>query len=488
MTPHPLSQLEAFPAAAHAFSQVLIWAQQQAPLRASLSGFESSANEHLRELGRLLVQGFFDACFEAELAAKQGKRRVSGRLIECVFGEVVERRLSEATDEGPARFPLDAQLNVPPERYSLGVRQRVAHAATSQPLGAVVLALKADGMQVPKRQAQQLAERAALDVEAFYALPEHQGASNDTDQADLLLVGSHDATGVLVRKEALRPDTKKKAELAGKKPKGDPTATAGVQRHSHRMACVSAVWDQAPVVRSVGDVLTNEKTAHAKLPRPQNKQVSASLEHSTKASVMHLLNHMQQRDPSGQRPKAMLVDGETKQLGALKTEGKKLGMTMQIVLDLLHVLHYVYVAGKAMYPKTPGNVKAWVDGVARRLLTDPPALVLAYLQREVASRQLTPSAKRALKKCLKYLLERQDHIHYADYLARGLPIASGVIEGTCRSLVKDRLGVTGARWGLAGAEAILKLRAVERNGDWEAYWAFHEAQEWRRHHAAKTAA
>jgi hypothetical protein len=167
MTPHPLSQLEAFPAAAHAFSQVLIWAQQQAPLRASLSGFESSANEHLRELGRLLVQGFFDACFEAELAAKQGKRRVSGRLIECVFGEVVERRLSEATDEGPARFPLDAQLNVPPERYSLGVRQRVAHAATSQPLGAVVLALKADGMQVPKRQAQQLAERAALDVEAF---------------------------------------------------------------------------------------------------------------------------------------------------------------------------------------------------------------------------------------------------------------------------------------------------------------------------------
>lgn len=54
--------------------------------------------------------------------------------------------------------------------------------------------------------------------------------------------------------------------------------------------------------------------------------------------------------------------------------------------------------------------------------------------------------------------------------------------------MKDRLGVTGARWGLAGAEALLKLRAVERNGDWEKYWAFHEAQEWGRHHAAKNAA
>lgn len=370
----------------------------------------------------------------------------------------------------------------------MAVREQVARAATSQPLGAVVEALVADGVRVPKRQAQGLVERAALDVDAFYALPQHQGASNDTDTENLLLVGSHDATGVLVRKNALRPDTKKRAETAGKKPKGDPTATAVPQRHSHRMASVSAVWDQEPVVRSVDDVLADDKAGATKLPRPKNKHVEASLERGTTASIKRLLAQMQQRDPSGQRPKVMLVDGETKQLAAVKSEAKKLGMTVQIVLDLLHVLHYVYLAGKAMYPKTPGNVEAWVDGVTRRLLTDPPTAVLAYLQGELASRHLKPAAKKALKKCVKYLSERRENIHHADYLARGLPIASGVIEGTCRSLVKDRLGVTGARWGLAGAEAVLKLRAVERNGDWEAYWAWHEEQEWKRHHAAKKAA
>lgn len=195
-------------------------------------------------------------------------RMSDSRLIECVFGEVYERRLVESTDEGTARFPLDAQLNVPPERYSLGVRQQVAHAATSQPVGAVVVALMANGVQVPKRQAQQLVERAALDVDAFYALPEHRGASNDTDADGLLLVGSHDATGVLVRTDALRPDTRKKAESAGGKPKGDPTETAGVRRHSHRMAYVSAVWDQAPTKRSVDDTLAHDKAASPKLPRP----------------------------------------------------------------------------------------------------------------------------------------------------------------------------------------------------------------------------
>ena len=62
-----------------------------------------------------------------------------------------------------------------------------------------------------------------------------------------------------------------------------------------------------------------------------------------------------------------------------------------------------------------------------------------------------------------------------------------MIEGTCRSLVKNRLGVTGARWGLAGAEAVLRLRAVDRSGDWEAYWAFHEAQEEPHPHASVNA-
>jgi hypothetical protein len=63
---------------------------------------------------------------------------------------------------------------------------------------------------------------------------------------------------------------------------------------------------------------------------------------------------------------------------------------------------------------------------------------------------------------------------YGTALAAGWPIATGIIEGACRHLVKDRLDITGARWGLAGAESVLKLRALRANGDFDTYWAWHE--------------
>jgi hypothetical protein len=74
---------------------------------------------------------------------------------------------------------------------------------------------------------------------------------------------------------------------------------------------------------------------------------------------------------------------------------------------------------------------------------------------------------------------------YAEALADGLPIATGVIEGACRYLVKDRMDITGARWSLTGAEAVLRLRAIRASGDFDAYWEFHLAQEHARNHAER---
>jgi hypothetical protein len=67
-------------------------------------------------------------------------------------------------------------------------------------------------------------------------------------------------------------------------------------------------------------------------------------------------------------------------------------------------------------------------------------------------------------------------------LAAGFPIATGVIEGACRHLINDRLDITGARWGLQCAEAILKLRSIHSNGDFEKYWTFYQQQSKKRLH------
>ena len=111
------------------------------------------------------------------------------------------------------------------------------------------------------------------------------------------------------------------------------------------------------------------------------------------------------------------------------------------------------------------------------LLTKHPLDVVAGIRQAATLAQLTDKERAPVDSCIKSLLDNMLYIRYAELLARGFPIASGVIEGACRHLVQDRMGITGARWGLASAEAVLRLRALRSNGDWDEYWLFHLKQE-----------
>ena len=99
-----------------------------------------------------------------------------------------------------------------------------------------------------------------------------------------------------------------------------------------------------------------------------------------------------------------------------------------------------------------------------------------------SKKKLEGNMLEAADKCADYLLKYASMLKYDKYLKRGFPIASGVIEGACRYLIKDRLDITGARWGLTGAEAVLKLRSIVSSGDFDQYWLFHKQQELKRNH------
>ena len=113
--------------------------------------------------------------------------------------------------------------------------------------------------------------------------------------------------------------------------------------------------------------------------------------------------------------------------------------------------------------------------------------VIADLRSQGTQRGLASSAKVKLRTLTGFLESNLHHTQYDEYLAAGCPIATGVIEGACRHLVKDRMDITGARWGLTGAEAILRLRSLHVSGDLPAYWAFHRSEEFVRNHAASYA-
>ena len=98
---------------------------------------------------------------------------------------------------------------------------------------------------------------------------------------------------------------------------------------------------------------------------------------------------------------------------------------------------------------------------------------------------LADDRRTGVEACVRYLTNNTEYLRYDQALASGWPIATGVVEGACRHLIGDRLGITGSRWGIEGAEAILRLRAVIDNGDFETYWAFHLRREHYRVHQAR---
>jgi len=120
-----------------------------------------------------------------------------------------------------------------------------------------------------------------------------------------------------------------------------------------------------------------------------------------------------------------------------------------------------------------------------RILAGEADAVIAALGQQATDAGLTAQQRGGVDACIGYLTAKRELLGYHTALARGWPIATGVIEGACRHLVGDRLDITGARWGLHGAEAVLKLRALWTNGDFDAYWRFHLAREHRRVHQAR---
>ncbi len=128
------------------------------------------------------------------------------------------------------------------------------------------------------------------------------------------------------------------------------------------------------------------------------------------------------------------------------------------------------------------RAEQWVRDQARNILAGRAGIVAAAIRRKATYHGLDPGQRRNADTAAAYLLAKKPYLDYPTALHNGWPIATGVIEGACRHLVKDRMDITGARWGLPGAEAILKLRALISNGDFDQYWTWHLAQEQQRIH------
>jgi hypothetical protein len=458
------------------------------------SDLETFCEEQGREWARLLLEDHLAlrASLEKRVdvmgadGVERSTTRDSERHLETLVGTVAVPRMAYQAPGAEDLHPMDAALNLPRELFSHGVRRMVAKEVARASFEEVVeMVADYGGAKIAKRQVEELAVRAALDFDVFYGARDLPECS-----AEALLVLSTDAKGIVVRPEDLRPTTRKRAE--GARSKLETRLSGGEKRNRKRMAQVAAVYSVDPWIRTPEDVLHGLRHENTDKSRPklQAKRVWASVEKAPGKVIRAMFDEALRQDPEKARRWVVLVDGDEKQLRAVKAAARRAQVKVTIIVDVVHVIEYVWKAARALFGEANPEAEPWVSNRLLELLGGHSGGDVARTIRGWAERRdLDDARTRAIETACGYMADRTRTrlMHYAEALADGLPIATGVIEGACRYVVKDRMDRTGARWSLTGAEAVLRLRAIRASGDFDAYWEFHLAQEQLRNHAQRYA-
>jgi hypothetical protein len=459
---------------------------------------QQALEEYVTTAGRELQRQLMQDQLDARAAREQRLGQVAGadgvarrraeighrRLVATTVGPVEVRRIAYRAPGVSNLHPADAQLALPSRVYSFPLQRRVVHEVAAGSLRAARAAvIRATGQHLGTRQLMQIATEAATDIRDFYQHATGPGTDAAGTGGRDVLVLTLDSTGVNMIPADLR-------EPPPARPAGPQPPSAQLARRDRtgrtRMAVVTAIYDATPVPRTAADILpadAAERAARRRGPRTRDRTVDASLEHSVAPMVTALFDQAETRDRQHRRRWVVLVDGANHQLDCIQREADRRGVRVDIIVDFIHVLEYLWKAAEDLH--TTHNARAaFVHATARDLLEGHAPRVVADLNAHLRARAADKPAV-GLQRAAAYLHAKQPYLNYHIALTLGWPIATGVIEGCCRYLVKDRLDVTGARWSLPGAEAILLLRAVIANGDFDQYWQFHLNREYQRTHVSR---
>ena len=395
-----------------------------------------------RELGRLL-----DDHLALRAIREQRPERVIGdeglvrgrvesghtRALETVFGTVTVERLAYRAPGLANLHPADAGLNLPVERHSHGLRKlAAAEAARGSFQDAVEAIERSTGQQLGRRQVQELAQLAAVDFEDFY-----EARRPKRSKADQLLVLSADGKGIVMRPDALRPKAAIRAARAGPKPR---TRLSAAEKLGHkRMAEIGAVYDATPTPRTAADILAHDRPAGeqpAPGPVAANKWLTASIVKAPATVIARVFDEAQRRDPKHRRTWLALVDAANHQIQRIKYEAKKRNVKLTIICDFVHVLEYLWNAAGCFYPEGHPAAQAWVYQQATRVLEGHATKVAGTIRRKATTTKLGPAARKPADDAAAYLTNKAPYLDYPTALANGWPIATGIIEGACRHLVK----------------------------------------------------
>jgi hypothetical protein len=425
------------------------------------------------QVGRCSLAAFFDACGTGDLGATltlpdghtapRLELRHTRRYV-SIFGEFRLARTVYGSREGQALefVPLDNRWQLPQSVFSYVLQDWDQALAVEQAFSQVnqtiarMLKFK-QSVDSLEGMNQQMAQDASWFRDA-------QGSPPPAEEGQIVVVTA-DGKGIVMRGQATP------TVCGGERPPGERV-------NGKRMATVGAVYTVDPYVRTAADVVAalfrDPDYEAAPRPEPCHKRVWASLPQEApkpRSSIAVVSDWLwwefAQRNPRLTRPTVCLCDGQEALWQAC--DAAVLDPERVDILDLLHVTPRLWQAAKLLYGEKGPQVVPFVRQRVMQVLEGKVETVLRSLRRLGVERGLKGAKKKALARLCGYFQKNRRRMRYDVYLREGYPIASGVIEGACRHLIKDRMERAGMHWTPAGAQAMLDLRSVWIGGYWEAF-------------------
>jgi len=361
-------------------------------------------------------------------------------------------------------------LNLPRRCYSHLLRDWAEYCIVDESYDDSIQVLKRIlGLSISKQALETAVQEDVVDVEAFY----EQKAVPCPETEESILVIQADGKGVPM----VRPQPADRPARRGK----------GQKRTKKKEAVVTAIYTIAPYWRTPQQVadslmrdLERDKLSEGgptapQRPSPVGKEVRATME-GKDVALGRLVRRVIHRKGEHIQQRPALTDGAQALQGRILSQFPD----FELLLDIIHVTDYLWNAANALWSETHPDRTAWVKEQLLHILSGRTTTVIQTLESLAQDPSTSDTQRDVLRTTIGYYRRNLPYMRYDVYLDRGWPISSGVVEGACGRLVKDRMEKSGMRWTKPGAQAVLDLRAVRINDDWDAYQRFHRQCQHRR--------
>jgi hypothetical protein len=448
--------------------------------------FEKELLVRIAVLGLCLMRLFFTARYERldlKPFLEDGDYRpgdpYAERTLKTVYGTVTYgRHYLQARGGGSGFFPLDVVLGLTTDRLSPWVMQWVARLASRMSFAAAQMVCRAALNWAP---ATETIEQVVLGMGRKAAPFMAQLEAPPTEEEGEVLV---------IEVDGKCPPIATQAELAKRRGKRQAKAKracrCGCQRHRGRAKREARGSKKR---RKRGDKSKNGKEvvvvvmytlkrgADGKLHGPRNKKLYGTFR-GRKAAARWARAEATKRGfgPETTQTVQIVVDGAK----GLKHQLEKLFPKAIFTLDVCHVVEKLWALGRHYHPEGSAALGAWVEDLKELVYAGKAARLVKRLKelwRQTAAHGPgTKTRRECLRRLINYVSSRKDMMQYAKWMKEDLVIASGQVEGAVRQLVGERLDCAGMRWVQGKAEAVLHLRCIELNGDWDKFVTWFQGQ------------